>query len=288
MSEVMSMRSALQGRVREEARRQARLHGLLREGLRAGPEGYPCRQRRDRRRRPRLSRTTIISASPSAPTRASSCRWCATPISFRSRESRRRSPTSAKRARDGQLKIEEMQGGTFTITNGGIYGSLMSTPILNAPQSGILGMHKIQDRPIAVNGKVEIRPMMYLALSYDHRVVDGKEAVTFPRARQGGARGSGAARAGSLKRPALFARFGAIILPRLTRGHEDERRTSNNPTSTKGQIVCPRRSRRENWNAGRSWSLNRLSTALCCALRNLPRRRASKTSSDRSRGTQNR
>jgi len=84
-----------------------------------------------------------------------------------------------KRARDGQLKIEEMQGGTFTITNGGIYGSLMSTPILNAPQSGILGMHKIQERPIAVNGKIEIRPMMYLAVSYDHRVIDGKEAVTF-------------------------------------------------------------------------------------------------------------
>ncbi len=84
-----------------------------------------------------------------------------------------------KRARDGQLTLEELQGGTFTITNGGIYGSLMSTPILNAPQSGILGMHKIQERPVAVGGKVEIRPMMYLALSYDHRVVDGKEAVTF-------------------------------------------------------------------------------------------------------------
>jgi len=84
-----------------------------------------------------------------------------------------------KRARDGQLKIDEMQGGTFTITNGGIYGSLMSTPILNAPQSAILGMHKIQDRPVAIDGKVEIRPMMYLALSYDHRIVDGKEAVTF-------------------------------------------------------------------------------------------------------------
>jgi 2-oxoglutarate dehydrogenase E2 component (dihydrolipoamide succinyltransferase) len=84
-----------------------------------------------------------------------------------------------RRARDGQLKIDEMQGGTFTITNGGIYGSLMSTPILNAPQSAILGMHKIQDRPVAIGGKLEIRPMMYLALSYDHRVVDGKEAVTF-------------------------------------------------------------------------------------------------------------
>ncbi|RUT29309.1 2-oxoglutarate dehydrogenase complex dihydrolipoyllysine-residue succinyltransferase [Arsenicitalea aurantiaca] len=82
-------------------------------------------------------------------------------------------------ARDGQLSMADMQGGTFTISNGGVYGSLMSTPILNAPQSGILGMHKIQERPIAIGGKVEIRPMMYLALSYDHRIVDGKEAVTF-------------------------------------------------------------------------------------------------------------
>jgi 2-oxoglutarate dehydrogenase E2 component (dihydrolipoamide succinyltransferase) len=84
-----------------------------------------------------------------------------------------------KRARDGQLKIDEMQGGTFTISNGGVYGSLMSTPILNAPQSGILGMHKIQERPMVVGGKIEARPMMYLALSYDHRIVDGREAVTF-------------------------------------------------------------------------------------------------------------
>jgi 2-oxoglutarate dehydrogenase E2 component (dihydrolipoamide succinyltransferase) len=84
-----------------------------------------------------------------------------------------------RRARDGSLKIDEMQGGTFTITNGGIYGSLMSTPILNAPQAGILGMHKIQERPVAVNGEIKIRPMMYLALSYDHRIVDGREAVTF-------------------------------------------------------------------------------------------------------------
>jgi 2-oxoglutarate dehydrogenase E2 component (dihydrolipoamide succinyltransferase) len=84
-----------------------------------------------------------------------------------------------KRARDGQLKLEELTGGSFSITNGGIYGSLMSTPILNPPQSAILGMHKIQDRPIAVAGQVVIRPMMYLALSYDHRIVDGKEAVSF-------------------------------------------------------------------------------------------------------------
>jgi 2-oxoglutarate dehydrogenase E2 component (dihydrolipoamide succinyltransferase) len=84
-----------------------------------------------------------------------------------------------RRARDGTLKIEEMQGGTFTISNGGVYGSLMSTPILNAPQSGILGMHKIQERPVVIAGKIEARPMMYLALSYDHRIVDGREAVTF-------------------------------------------------------------------------------------------------------------
>jgi 2-oxoglutarate dehydrogenase E2 component (dihydrolipoamide succinyltransferase) len=84
-----------------------------------------------------------------------------------------------KKARDGQLKIEEMQGGTFTITNGGIYGSLMSTPILNAPQSGILGMHRIEERPVIRGGQVVAKPMMYLALSYDHRIVDGKEAVTF-------------------------------------------------------------------------------------------------------------
>jgi 2-oxoglutarate dehydrogenase E2 component (dihydrolipoamide succinyltransferase) len=84
-----------------------------------------------------------------------------------------------KKARDGHLAIEDMQGGTFTISNGGVYGSLMSTPILNAPQSGILGMHKIQDRPMVVNGQIVIRPMMYLALSYDHRVVDGQGAVTF-------------------------------------------------------------------------------------------------------------
>ena len=83
------------------------------------------------------------------------------------------------KARDGKLSLPEMQGGTFTISNGGVYGSLMSTPILNPPQSGILGMHKIQPRPMAIGDKVEVRPMMYLALSYDHRIVDGREAVTF-------------------------------------------------------------------------------------------------------------
>ncbi len=83
------------------------------------------------------------------------------------------------RSRDGALKIEDLQGGTFTISNGGVYGSLMSTPILNVPQSGILGMHKIQERPVVITGKIEVQPMMYLALTYDHRIVDGREAVLF-------------------------------------------------------------------------------------------------------------
>jgi 2-oxoglutarate dehydrogenase E2 component (dihydrolipoamide succinyltransferase) len=85
----------------------------------------------------------------------------------------------AKKARENKLSIEEMTGGTFTITNGGVFGSLMSTPIINIPQSAILGMHKIQERPMVVNGKIEARPMMYLALSYDHRIIDGRESVSF-------------------------------------------------------------------------------------------------------------
>ena len=87
--------------------------------------------------------------------------------------------TLGGKARNGQLSIDELQGGTFTITNGGIYGSMLSTPILNPPQSGVLGMHNIAQRPIVIDGKIEIRPMMYLALSYDHRIIDGKEAVSF-------------------------------------------------------------------------------------------------------------
>jgi 2-oxoglutarate dehydrogenase E2 component (dihydrolipoamide succinyltransferase) len=85
----------------------------------------------------------------------------------------------ARRAKENKLKLEELQGGTFTISNGGVYGSLLSTPIVNPPQSGILGMHAIQERPVAIAGQVVIRPMMYLALTYDHRIVDGREAVTF-------------------------------------------------------------------------------------------------------------
>ena len=85
----------------------------------------------------------------------------------------------ALRARDGEITVDEMTGGTFTISNGGVFGSMLSTPIINPPQSGILGMHNIVERPVAVNGKVEIRPIMYVALSYDHRIIDGKESVSF-------------------------------------------------------------------------------------------------------------
>jgi 2-oxoglutarate dehydrogenase E2 component (dihydrolipoamide succinyltransferase) len=109
--------------------------------------------------------------------RGSGCgRGLGLPRKPRSSRRYRRWPT---RARDGKLTIDDLSGGTFTITNGCVYGSLMSTPILNPPQSGILGMHKIARRPVAVGDKVEIRPMMYVALSYDHRIVDGREAVTF-------------------------------------------------------------------------------------------------------------
>ncbi len=97
----------------------------------------------------------------------------------------------ATRARGGTLTMEDLTGGSFSITNGGVFGSLMSTPIVNAPQSAILGMHKIQERPVAIDGQVVIRPMMYLALTYDHRIIDGKEAVQFLVDHQGRARGSG-------------------------------------------------------------------------------------------------
>ena len=89
------------------------------------------------------------------------------------------SPLAASAVRDGKLNLEELTGGTFTITNGGVFGSLLSTPIINPPQSGILGMHAIQKRPVAIGDKIEIRPMMYVALSYDHRLIDGRDSVTF-------------------------------------------------------------------------------------------------------------
>ena len=125
------------------------------------------------------TRTITTSASPSAPNRVWSCRCCATPTSSSFADIEKAIADLGRRARDGKLKLEELSGGTFTITNGGVYGSLLSTPILNPPQAAILGMHKIEKRPVVIGERIEARAMMYLALSYDHRLVDGREAVTF-------------------------------------------------------------------------------------------------------------
>ncbi|KAF1853507.1 hypothetical protein Lal_00046464 [Lupinus albus] len=168
----------VQGHLREEARHEARLYGLLHQGGDRRPEGRAGGECRDRRAGPRLQELLPIGIA------VGTDKGLVVPV-VRDADDlsiagiEKKIAGFGKKAREGKLSIEEMQGGTFTITNGGIYGSLMSTPILNAPQSGILGMHRIEERPVVRNGKIEARPMMYLALSYDHRIVDGKEAVTF-------------------------------------------------------------------------------------------------------------
>ena len=120
-----------------------------------------------------------IGIAVGADARASSSRCCAMPTGCRSPQIEQKIREFAKAAEDGTLSLADLKGGTFTITNGGVFGSLLSTPILNPPQVGILGLHAIKDRPVAVNGQVVIRPMMYIALTYDHRIVDGSEAVQF-------------------------------------------------------------------------------------------------------------
>ncbi len=150
-----------------------------------GPEARARRQRRDRRPGHHLQEPLRHRRRRRHREGPGGAGACATPTPLSLAEIEKGIGALGKKARDGQLALDDLQGGTFTITNGGVYGSLMSTPILNAPQSGILGMHKIQERPMAVDGQVVIRPMMYLALSYDHRIVDGKGAVTFLVARQG-------------------------------------------------------------------------------------------------------
>ena len=123
--------------------------------------------------------STTTSASRSRPKRASWSRCCATSDLQNFADIEKDIGAYAARAREGKITIEDLTGGTFTITNGGTFGSLMSTPIVNMPQSAILGMHAIKERPMVVNGQIEIRPMMYVALSYDHRIIDGREAVQF-------------------------------------------------------------------------------------------------------------
>ena len=142
-------------------------------------QDVPGGQRRDRRRRDRLQALLRHRRRRRHAIAASWCRWCATPTAWASPSIEKEIADLGRKARDGKLAMEELLGGTFTISNGGVFGSLMSTPILNPPQSGILGMHKIQERPVVLDGQIVIRPMMYLALTYDHRIVDGREAVSF-------------------------------------------------------------------------------------------------------------
>ena len=133
-----------------------------------------------RSRATRSSITTIsTSRSRCRRPRGWSCRWSATPQALSFAEIEKTIADFGKRAKDGTLTIEEMKGGTFTISNGGVFGSLLSTPIINPPQSAVLGMHRIEERPVVSDGQIVARPMMYLALTYDHRLIDGREAVTF-------------------------------------------------------------------------------------------------------------
>ena len=174
MAPVMDLRATLQGQVREGARREARLHVVLRQGR------GRTRCQDSRWSTPPIDGNDIVYhdyydigiavCSRARPGRARPARRrqdVASPTS------RRRSPTSASARKDGKITLEELTGGTFTITNGGVFGSMLSTPIINPPQSAILGMHAIKERPVVENGQVVIRPMMYLALSYDHRIIDG-------------------------------------------------------------------------------------------------------------------
>ncbi len=176
---VNEIREPLQGSIREAVRREARLHVVLRQGLRRGVEEV------SRRSMPRsMAMTSFITSTIDVGVAVSTDRGLIVPVlrdadqlSFADIE--KSIANFASRARAGSITIEELTGGTFTITNGGVFGSLLSTPIVNSPQSAILGMHKIQDRPVVVDGQVVVRPMMYVALTYDHRIIDGREAVQF-------------------------------------------------------------------------------------------------------------
>jgi 2-oxoglutarate dehydrogenase E2 component (dihydrolipoamide succinyltransferase) len=178
MSAVMAIReSHEQRRAFKSGTGRARLHVVLRQSQHRRAQGIP-QVNAELQGDELVSSSTTTSASPSARRKGWSCP-CARRRPYdvcpdRARPSRR----YAKKAK-GTLSLDDLRGGTFTITNGGVFGSLLSTPILNPPQVGILGMHKIEQRPVAVNGEVVIRPMMYVALSYDHRVIDGREAVQF-------------------------------------------------------------------------------------------------------------
>ncbi len=179
MTEVMALRERYRDSFEKQHGVKLGFMSIFVKACDRRAQGDPGRQRRDRRRRHRLQESLRHRRSRSAPSRAWWCRWCATPMQLSFADIEKRVADLGRRARDGKLSLEELSGGTFTITNGGVYGSLLSTPILNPPQSAILGMHKIEKRPRVVADKIEARAMMYLALSYDHRIIDGREAVTF-------------------------------------------------------------------------------------------------------------
>ena len=178
MSAVLAIAHEIQGIVPEEARRRPGFHELLRKGGRRGLARLPERQRPHRRIGHCHHHYHDIGVAVSTekglmvPVLRDAGR-----LSFAQIE--KGVADLAAKARDGKITVADLQGGTFTITNGGVFGSLLSTPILNPPQSGILGMHAIQKRPVAVDDQIVIRPMMYLAFSYDHRLIDGREAVSF-------------------------------------------------------------------------------------------------------------
>ena len=180
MSRVMELRAQYKEPFQKKHGVGARLHVVLRQGGGRGAQGVSRRSTPGSTATTSSTTTSTTSAWPSAPSAG-----LMVPGPPRRRPACR-SPTIekaiadfAEKAREGTIAVDDLQGGTFTITNGGIFGSLLSTPILNPPQSGILGMHAIQKRPVVVDDQIVIRPMMYLALSYDHRIIDGREAVSF-------------------------------------------------------------------------------------------------------------
>ncbi len=179
MSRVMRAAHPVQGAVPDQARRRARLHVVLHQGGDRGAEGVSRRSTAGSTATKSSIRTSTTSAWPSAPSAGLMVPVIRDADRIAFAEIEKAIGGFAVKAREGTIAVSDLQGGTFTITNGGVFGSLLSTPILNPPQSGILGMHAIQKRPVAVDDQVVIRPMMYLALSYDHRLIDGREAVSF-------------------------------------------------------------------------------------------------------------
>ena len=180
MAAVMEMRARYQDSFTKKHGVKLGFMGFFVKACGRGAEGLPRGQRRDRRRRGGLQAPLRHRRRRQHRAGPASCRWCATPTAMSLADIEKKIGDLGKRARDGKLAMEDLTGGTFTITNGGVFGSMLSTPILNPPQVGILGMHATKQRAMVMpDGSIQARPMMYLALSYDHRIIDGREAVSF-------------------------------------------------------------------------------------------------------------